>query len=147
MAKFEDIADAFDFVSGAPMHELQAFLNRQTGEIYWHSELMDDEEELPADIDDETKYVPIPHQSELGLGKNVALNFAYQHLPDDVKQVETIFRGKGAYHRFKVLLEANGLLEQWYEFESQAKEKALREWCDAEEIEIDADGRQPPASG
>lgn len=135
VTKFKEISDAFDFVSFASMYEHQAFLNRETGQIYWHSELADDPEELPEDIDDE-KYIPIPHKNELGLGKNLALTFVYQHLPGEADDVESIFRRKGAYSRFKALLERKGALDQWYEFESQAQEKALREWCEENGIEV-----------
>ena len=132
---FKDIVEAFDFVSFGQMYEHQAFLNKETGEVYWHSELADDFEELPEDIDGE-KYIEIPHKDELDLGKNLVLNFAYQYLPNDAQDIESIFRRKGAYSRFKALLERKGILDKWYEFESQAQEKALRSWCQDNTIEI-----------
>jgi hypothetical protein len=42
--------------------------------------------------------------------------------------VATFFRKRGAYGRFKDLLERKGLLEAWYEYEAQAVEQALRTW-------------------
>lgn len=135
VANFKDISDAFDFVSFASMDEHQAFLNRETGEIYWHSELTDDLEVLPEDIDDE-KYIQIPHKSELGLGRGVALDFADRYFPNEAEEIVSIFRRKGAYSRFKTLLDKKGLLDQWYEFESRAHERALREWCDDNGIKV-----------
>ena len=133
--EFKDIMDTFDFVNFDQMYEHQAFLDKETGEIYWYSEFGDNEEELPEDIDDD-KYIGIPHKKELGLGKNLVLDFAYEYLPNEVAKIEAIFRRKGAYSRFKALLESRSLIDKWYEFESSAQEKALRAWCEASGIEI-----------
>ena len=133
--KFQDIVLAFDSVSSGQMYEQQAFLNKETGEIYWYSEFGDDLEDLPADIDNE-KHVEIPHKNELGLGKSLALNFAYRYLPDEADEISAIFRRKGAYSNFKAILDEKGMLEKWYEFELQAEDEALREWCEENEIEI-----------
>ena len=133
--EFKDIVDAFDFVSFGQMYTHQAFLNKETGKIYWHSEFGDNEEELPEDLDDE-KYIEIPHKNELELGKSLVLDFAYEHLPDETNKIKEIFRKKGAYSKFKSLLERKGVIEKWYEYESRAHEKALRAWCKENEIKI-----------
>ena len=41
-----------------------------------------------------------------------------------------MFRGPGAYGRFKDLLGTMNLLETWYEFENQRTREALKEWCE-----------------
>jgi GNAT superfamily N-acetyltransferase len=133
--EFKDIVDAFDFVSFGQMYTNQAFLNKETGKIYWYSEYGDNEEELPEDIDDEI-YIEIPHKNELELGKRLVLEFTFEHLPEKVDEVEEIFRNKGAYSKFKALLERKGVVEKWYEYESQAKEKSLRMWCKENKIKI-----------
>ena len=66
---FKDILEAFEFVSAGRMGENQAFLGRKSGEVYWHSELSGELDELPDDIDDREKYVQIPDNRELDLGK------------------------------------------------------------------------------
>ena len=134
---FEDIISGFDYVSAGPIGENQAYLNKQTGKIFWHTEMGDNFEELPDDLDDE-KYIEIPHKSELGLGKSLAIDFAYEKLPDKAEIIESFFRKRGAYPKFKSLLEDNDMLEQWYEFELQAQNKELREWCEENEIDITA---------
>jgi hypothetical protein len=72
----KEILRAFEFVSAGGMGEHQAFLCKQSGKIYWHSELSDDLDELPGDIDDSEKYVQIPNKRELDLGKPLVLDFA-----------------------------------------------------------------------
>jgi hypothetical protein len=60
---FSDLRLAFEFVSSGGMGENEAYLDRQSGKIYWHSEFGDNDEELPNDIDDE-KYISIPDKRE-----------------------------------------------------------------------------------
>src|SRR5215469_736353 len=100
---FSDLQLAFEFVSSGGMGEHEAYLDRQSGEIYWHSEVGDNEEELPNDLDDE-KYISIPDKRELDLGKSLALDFAREFLPDDYDEVRHIFSRRGAYRRYKELL-------------------------------------------
>ena len=133
---FNDIREAFDFVSGGTAGEHEAFLCRQSGKIHWRSALLDDLEELPDDIDDDDKYVAIPDQNELGLGKPLAMDFASEMLPEDFDEVRRIFSRRGAYARFKALLARRGALDQWYAFEEKAVERELRDWCVANSIEL-----------
>jgi len=125
---FSDIRLAFEFVSSGGMGQNEAYLDRQSGKIYWHSEFGDNQEELPDDIDDE-KYISIPDKRELDLGKPLVLDFARQFLPDDYDEVSHIFSRRGAYRRYKDLLVRRGALERWYDFSNNAEEAALREWC------------------
>ena len=66
---------------------------------------MGDSDELPDDIEDSRKYIEIPHKNELDLGKNIVMRFVIEFMPDDIYRVENIFKRKGAYSRFKSLLE------------------------------------------
>ena len=89
---------------------------------------MELEDELPEDIEDGSIYIAVPHKNDLNLGKNLVLNFTDERLPDSYATVDTFFRKRGAYGRFKDLLERKGLLEAWYEYEAQTVEQALRAW-------------------
>ena len=95
---FSDLQLAFEFVSSGGMGENEAYLDRQSGKIYWHSEFGDNDEELPDDIDDE-KYTAIPDKRELDLGKPLVLDFARGFLPEDYDEVRHIFSREGAYRR------------------------------------------------
>ena len=132
---FSDLQLAFEFVSSGGMGENQAYLDRQSGKIYWHSEFGDNHEELPDDIDDE-KYISIPDKRELDLGKPLVLDFAREFLPDDYDEVRHIFSQRGAYRRYKDLLVRRGALERWYDFSNKSEEAALREWCAENGIEL-----------
>jgi hypothetical protein len=91
---------------------------------------------LPDDIDDNEKFLQIPDKRELDLGRPLALDFAREFLPDDFDDVRQFFSRKGAYARFKDLLDQRGALAQWYDFEAKAEEKALRERCELNSIEV-----------
>jgi hypothetical protein len=134
--KYYDLDLAFSFVnSGAPM-EHSAYISIDSGQIYWVSDLNPIDEEVPDDLETSDRYIALPHKNELGLGRKLALRFAQQELPDRYLEVEPIFWRKGAYSRFKDVLESAGLLEKWYKFEEASLEEALREWCAENDIEI-----------
>jgi hypothetical protein len=133
---FKDIQEAFEFVCAASGGENQAFLCKQSGKLYCHSELCDDLDILPDQIDDSEKFLPIPHKRDLDLGKPLALDFTRQFLAADLDTVQQFFSRMGAYARFKDLLARRGTLDQWYDFEAKAEETALRMWCDLNSIEI-----------
>ena len=132
----KDLREAFEFVCAGGGGEHQAFLCKQSGKLYCHSELCDDLDILPDDIDDSEKFLPIPDKRELDLGKPLALDFARQFLPGDFDDVRQIFSRRGAYARFKNLLDRRGMLDQWYAFEAEAEESALKMWCELNSIAV-----------
>jgi hypothetical protein len=133
--KYSDIEDAFLFVSMAPPYENNAYLNTETGEMYYVSAL-GDSDELPDDLEKSDKYISIPHKNDLDLGRNLVFDFISANLPGELEQVRGIFRSKGAYARFKDLLDSKGQLEAWYEYEKKATEEALRDWCKKNNITL-----------
>ena len=136
--KLSTIEDAFFFVSMGEMYMNSAILCRETGKVLYISDF-GDSDELPEDIDDAPdKYIDIPHKNELNLGKPLVLEFSAIHLPDNFEQVSSFFHKKGAYSKFKNLLEVKGLLDKWYVFEESEQNKALREWCKDNDIIIDS---------
>ena len=134
--KYDDLAMAFEFVSFAPQTENNAYICVDTGAIYWTSEVNPIDEEVPDDLDTSDRYIAVPHKNDLDLGRRLALRFVAQELPDQHERVEGFFRHKGAYARFKDLLEAKQCLEKWYNFEAASTEGALRDWCAENGIQI-----------
>jgi hypothetical protein len=59
-----------------------------------------------------------------------------EKLPESCDTVATFFRHRGAYGRFKDLLERKGMLETWYEYEAQAVEQALRTWSEENGLQL-----------
>jgi len=131
---FSDIEDAFMFASSGQAYECEAYISQTTGEIYYHSDY-GDYDDLPEDIDD-PEYIVIPHKTELDLGKRLVLAFASEYLGDHANNVESLFRRKGAYSKFKALLDRLGQLNLWYKYEGNARQKAIIEWCEEHKIHI-----------
>ncbi|QBY55014.1 hypothetical protein [Cupriavidus oxalaticus] len=135
--KYDDLSMSFEFVSCAAPTAHNAYVSLDSGKIYWTSEFNDDfDEEIPDDIETSDRYVAIPHKTELGLGRRLALQFVAQELPERYDQVEEFFRRPGAYARFKDLAEREGILEIWYSFEADCVERALRQWCAENGLEV-----------
>jgi hypothetical protein len=108
---------------------------KETGEIFYTSDY-DDVDEIPEEVYDRDDCIEIPHKNDLDLGRNLVFEFIEQYLPGDFERVRKIFRRKGAYGRYKDLLEDRGFLKRWYDFENTRRTETLREWCKDNEIKL-----------
>ena len=133
--RFDDIENAFQFVSAAPYGANSVYLNLETGAIFYQSE-MTGIDELDGKTMDWDQQIEIPHKNDLGLGQALVFEFAEVNLPDDYHRVRDMFRGRGAYSRFKEFLESRGLLEAWYRFENEREETTLRAWCEENRVPL-----------
>jgi hypothetical protein len=140
--KFADLLDAYEWVSALPLGENSASINKLTGTVHFTSDSIDmaEFEELPDDLDDASAYFSVPHKNELDLGARLAQRFIDEVLPEKSQKVRAIFSQRGAYARFKDLLEREDLLDAWYRYEAEATERALREWALDNDMQLD-----PPA--
>lgn len=133
---YSELAEAFDFATFGGGVEHTAYLSLDTGKFYWVSEFLEAEEELPDDWETSDRYLPLPGKIELGLGRALALRFVDEKCPAFLDKAREIFRHKGAYARYKDLLESQGNLEAWYQFEADATKEALLQWCAGHEIQV-----------
>lgn len=141
--KYSELEMAVEFVSGGDFIDAQAYISRETGRIYWVSDDDGLEEELPDDVGDPDRYVAVPGKRDLDLGKPLVLKFAARYLADDYEEVQRIFSRKGAYSRYKDLLQDRRKLEDWYEYEQAAVEKELMEWAEFEGFSVERDAIEP----
>jgi hypothetical protein len=95
-AKFSDILDGYEFCAFGDLMETQAFVSLERGTVHIVSGDMELDEESPDDIDD-GPYLALPDKSELGLGRDLVIEFIEEHLPEDVHTVVGFFRKRGAY--------------------------------------------------
>ena len=129
MLSYEEILNAYEWVSSDPTQENSAFVNRETGAVYFETDEFSEGDELPDDIDDGTKYIAVPHKHDLKLGEALVFSFVEEHLPDDFERISTYFRRPGAYSKFKKLLEDKRLLDAWHEYERIKTFEALLQWA------------------
>ncbi len=144
--KYADLESAFMFVNtGGPM-ENSAYLSLDTGKIFWVSADLDRADDVPDDVETSVRYVLVPHKKDLDLGRYLVTQFVRHAMPEHEDAVDGIFRRRGAYRRFKDFLDAKGQLDHWYAFEAAAQDKALREWCAEQQIQIADDPRHATAN-
>lgn len=136
--KFSDIENAFDYVGSQSYGMNEAYLSLDTGKIYYISEL-GDSDDLPDDFEESDRYLEIPHKNELNLGRRLVDEFISTAAPQLANDVADIFRARGAYGRFKSLLESHGLLEKWFEFEKERELNAIKTWCRENKISLESE--------
>ena len=132
----QELHDAYTYISAGSFLQACAYWDRETGAVHFKAGDIEADVNMPEDLEDNDRYVQLPGQQALRLGRNLALSFAETQLPDEFDKVAAIFHRKGAYGRFKELLASRDVLEKWYDYEKQAVETALRQWCEDREIEV-----------
>ena len=133
---FDKLLEAFEFANFNGSPDSNAYVDLETGHIYWVAAEMEEFEEVPDDIETSERYLMLPDKRDLELGRNLAFAFAEETLPDEYENVVNCFRKEGAYGRFKCLLDRHDALTQWYEFEAKKTEITLREWCRENAIQL-----------
>ena len=135
---WNSLYEAYMVSSAGDGYDCGAHVCRATGKTFVRFADMDEtlEEETPDDLDDQEKYLPLPTKRDLDLGKRLVLKFARERLPEDLDDVRDIFSRSGAYARFKDFLHRRGALDDWRDYENAAEERALREWCAENGVEI-----------
>jgi len=134
--RYSELLDAFEFVSFGVQVEHGAYIDLDTGSIYYVSAEIEMEEEVPDDLETSDRYLAVPHKNDLNLGRDLVLSFVDDEIPSEYDTVAGFFRKKGAYGRYKDFLEARRLLDRWYAFEARATERALRAWSQENNIEL-----------
>ena len=134
---FSDVENAFMYVASAGYGMNSALLCKDTGEIYYRSEMSDIDETEEVDDLDLDLCIEIPHKNDLDLGRHLVFEFVEEYLPDDYERVRGIFRHKGAFSHYKDLVDRRGRLKKWYDFENQREEAALRRWCKENDIDLE----------
>lgn len=133
---YQELRNAFEFVSSNASGSQYAYICRDSGIIYWISDMIELEEQVPDDVETSDRYISVPHKNDLKLGQSLALSFVGQEIPHHYNLVASFFRKRGAYRRLKELLLQDGLLERWLAFEATASDNALIEWCRDNDIDF-----------
>jgi hypothetical protein len=136
IVKCDDLEMAYLFVSDTCDIDSAAYVCRKTGKIFWESSELDEEFEVPDDIGDSRLYAIVPDKHELVLGTRLVFQFVERQIPAHFDRVSNLFRGRGAYGRYKDFLYDHGKLEAWYTFENVATERVLREWAEYEGFKV-----------
>lgn len=144
---YDDIECALLFVSSGAPFEHRAVIQRSTGEIFYASEITD-ENEIPDEVDEDEGgcYLSIPHKHDLELGRPLVMEFVQGRCPEQIDRVRAIFSRQGAYRRYKDFLAEKALLEAWYAFENARTKEVLLQWCEENGIVLEEEPESIPPS-
>jgi hypothetical protein len=132
-ATLDDIELAVEFASSG-LSDYEAYINLDSGNIYYVGDAV--EEPVPDDLYDSDRYILFPSKRDLDLGKRLALSFVAKSLPNKLDTAYEIFSRRGAYAKFKALLESSGQIENWYAYEQSELRKAIIIWCEENDVKF-----------
>ena len=134
--KYTDIDYAYIMANAEGYGENTALLDKKTGKFYFHSEYGDCDG-IPEEAWESEDTVEIPRKNDLDLGTRLVFRFVRNTFPNGYDKVSKIFSRRGAYARYMDWLITNDLLKKWYDYSNAAEEKAIREWCADNGIELE----------
>ena len=134
----DDLVMAIDMVSASESCGIDsyAYVCTVTGKVWvtgFDDESLEDQD-LASDLSDNPQYIMAPDKREMDLGRDLVFKFIGEELPNELERVYGFFRRRGAYGKYKRLLEQHQLLEQWHGHEEQEVERALERWCEANSL-------------
>lgn len=115
------------------------FLDLETGEsVFLVDELITglDNEGLEDEIEENfERYLRLPTKFEIN-EYHIMEEFIWS-LPEGRQQdrLERAIQGRGAFRRFKDMVDDLGIEKRWYQYEADAYKKIAIEWCRDHEIE------------
>jgi hypothetical protein len=142
---YDDLEAALQWVSSSAPFENAAYISKTTGKVFYSSGSGDIEGELPDDYEDAALYWTVPHKNDLDLGSRLAHRFTDERLPEHRREVHDIFRQRGAYSKFKALLQRLRILDAWFAFERAETESALLAWAEEEGMSVELRRTKPGA--
>lgn len=133
---FRDLQTAFMYVSGGPPFERNAYIAKDTGQVYQAGQGYDAFKRVPVDVDDNERYWSVPHRQDLDLGGKLELKFVEDYIPEKFAVAEEFFHRRGAHAKFHDLVEQQGMDAHWRQYEHEATVKALRLWAQVEGLSL-----------
>lgn len=124
--KLSDIIDAIEMADQFS----ENFLDRETGEIVWISDMAmsEDEKEEACDRLDEHGFYRLPTFYDIH-EYDIMEEFVCS-LPQPMQnKLSQAISGRGAFRRFKNTIRQLGIEEQWYEYQASAYRRKAIEWC------------------
>ncbi len=133
------LADLIMAFESQSMHELEpigVYVSKSNGTVVYDDESLTGEPCPVEDIDENDDYLALPDKYDFDLGQRLVWRFIRQRIPDHEDYVRGLFKGRGAYGRYKDFLSQHDLLDEWFTFEAEASKQALLDWCEVNQIPI-----------
>lgn len=83
------------------------------------------------------QYKKLPDKSEIN-EYSIMEAFSYSHPSESISErLSDAIHGKGAFRRFKDMLDRFDITDEWYAFREKALIRTAQEWCKSHEIPFD----------
>lgn len=114
------------------------FLDLETGEsVFLADELITgfDNEGLEDEIDgNPERYLRLPTKFEIH-EYHIMEEFIWSLKGENASELEHAIKGRGAFRRFKDMIDRMGITQQWYDFQSEYYRKLSIKWCEEHNLE------------
>jgi hypothetical protein len=96
-ANYSSLELAYGFVSSAAYGEHRAYVSLDTGRIYWVSDdgAVEEDEDVPEDLETSERYVLVPHQHDVDLNRQLALDFTRPGAAEPLRRDRCLFPPSG----------------------------------------------------
>lgn len=122
----KEIAETFELIDGCT----EWFYDTKSGDFDFFSEFAEDDR---LRFEDE-RFIALPTQYQLD-EYSIMKEFAESiSKPDRKELLSMALIGKGAFRRFKDVLDELNLTEDWYEYRLEAFIETSKEWCEKNAI-------------
>jgi len=149
--KIDDIIDAVDFDSDMS----ESFLNTKTEQVcmFTDEELRAAENDVDLSdsaewyceavasakhyLDNQDDYLSLPEKYDFNEYRIIEKFIARVVIPNQSEILSQSIYGKGAFRRFKTVLEKLGLVDEWYKYRGQKLREFVEFWCKENKIDFE----------
>ena len=127
------VAGEFEMIST----DTHVYYNKETGEFDFYMDSMMDSEYDNSEKFEDGNWIAGPDIDEID-EYDMMVDFACTVEDPRAKELFSIaLDGKGAFRRFRDVLDRTNLSEEWYAFRSNAYVRVARRWCIGNDIPFD----------
>ena len=135
MVKLSEIKDALDSVDISST----CYFNKETNEILWQ---WDYNKEYSTYKEEDEANDNIINMFDYFYKNDYYIMQDFIDTIEDVNLREKLYeatRGRGAFSRFRYIIESNDLLDDWYKYKDEKYKAIAKEWCIDNNIEFEED--------
>ncbi len=135
MIKLSEIKDALDSVDISST----CYFNKETNEILWQ---WDYNKEYSTYKEEDEANDNIINMFDYFYKNDYYIMQDFIDTIEDVNLREKLYeatRGRGAFSRFRYIIESNDLLDDWYKYKDEKYKAIAKEWCIDNNIEFEED--------
>ncbi len=135
MIKLSEIIEALEDIN----MESSCYFNKETNKILWYSEY-NEENSTYTDVDEENDNIISMFnyftKNDYTIMQDFIVTIKDISIKDELYRVTS---GKGAFNRFRNVLEQNNIVDDWYKYRDDRYKDIAKEWCIVNNIKFEED--------